>query len=837
MPDLKEYAKKRNFAVTPEPAGDESVPTSTGRFCIQRHNASRLHYDFRLEIDGTLKSWAVPKGPTLDSSVKVYAAMVEDHPIEYGDFEGNIPKGSYGGGSVMLWDRGIFELIGPESGAAQIARGDIKFRLHGEKLTGTWGLIHMKVKGKGNDWLLIKKRDEVAQAGWNVEEFAWSVKTGRTQEEIAADLPSKKSVAKKRNSRLSKISGAVRAEMPGFFAPMSAIIADTAPAGDKWIIEVKWDGVRGLTFVKNGALEIYTRNNNRCERQYPELQVIPHYLDATEAILDGEIVALDENGIAHFELIQPRIHSTDANAIAKMAQKKPVQFLAFDLLYLDGYDLRQVPLRERKELLAKIIKPFPLLRISETFPNAGPALLEAARNTGLEGLMAKLGASAYESRRSNNWVKVKLTSQQEFVIGGYTPGEREPFGSLAVGYYEKDRLHYAANIGTGFNDKTLRDVFTRLRPLITSKSPFIKSDPIPKGTIWVKPELLAQVKFANWTNDRRLRAPVYIGLRTDKAAAEVTAEIASAGFLPADKKEVSLEFNGHILKFTNLDKPYYPDDGFSKRDVLNYYDRVADLILPHLKDRPLSLKRYPNGIKGEYFFQKNTPDTYPGWLQTEVVGDHGKEIRYVVCNDRASLLYLVNLGCIDHNPWMSRIGSLENPDFILLDLDPHGCGYNKIVEAALLVKTKLDKLGLMGYPKTTGGDGMHIYVPVEPVYSFDQVRTFAEVIARVVATERPDLFTTPRAVAAREKNKVYFDYLQIASGKTISAPYVVRAYPGAPVATPLSWDEVIPGLEPSQFTLANAACRFAQTGDLFDGVLKKPQQLEKAMSKLDKLLR
>jgi len=520
-----------------------------------------------------------------------------------------------------------------------------------------------------------------------------------------------------------------------------------------------------------------------------------------------------------------------------MAQKKPVQFLAFDLLYLDGYDLRQVPLKDRKDLLAKIIKPFHLLRVSEAFPNAGPALLEAARNTGLEGLMAKLATSTYESRRSNNWIKVKLTTQQEFVIGGYTPGEREPFGSLAVGFYEKGRLHYAANVGTGFSDKTLRDVFTRLQPLVTTRCPFIRPDPIPQGTIWLKPELLAQVKFANWTHDRRLRAPVYIGLRNDKAAPEVTNEVASVGFLPAGKKEVSLDFNSHILKFTNLDKLYYPDDGFSKRDVLNYYDRIADLILPHLKDRPLSLKRYPNGIKAEYFFQKNTPDTYPAWLQTEVVGDHGKEIRYVVANDRASLLYLVNLGCIDHNPWMSRIGSLENPDFILLDLDPHGCGYNKIVEAALLVKTKLDRLDLVGYPKTTGGDGMHIYVPVEPVYTFDQVRTFAEVIARVVATERPDLFTTPRAVAAREKNKVYFDYLQIASGKTISAPYVVRAHSGAPVATPLAWDEVTPSLEPGQFTLANAADRFSKTGDLFEGVLKKPQQLAKAMTKLEKLLR
>ena len=851
---LDEYAKKRNFAATPEPAGAQPLTPTTGRFCVQRHNATRLHYDFRLEIDGTLKSWAVPKGPSLDPSLKLFAAMVEDHPVEYGEFEGNIPKGNYGAGSVMLWDRGMFELIGPESGAAQIARGDLKFRLHGEKLSGSWALVLMKGKGKGNDWLLLKKKDEAAQPGWNVEDHARSVKTGRTQQEVAADLPPATAPKNTASTSLAKLPGAVKSPLPDFFPPMSANLADATPKGDQWILEVKWDGVRGLAFVKDGALSLFTRNHNRCERQYPELQVMPHYLHASEAILDGEIVALDERGVSRFELIQPRIHSSDASAIARLAQRNPVLYLAFDLLYLDGYDLRQTPLKERRKLLARIVKPFPLLRISETFPNAGPDLLEAARQNGLEGLVAKLESSPYESRRSPNWLKIKLTSQQEFVIGGCTPGEREPFGSLAVGFFDEGKLRYAGNVGTGFTDKILRDLWTRLEPLVSEKRPFAKAEGIPKGTVWVKPELVAQVKFANWTGEKRLRAPVYLGLRNDKPPEEVIREAAviresaviretaaaplpPAGFLPPGKKEVTLALDGQKLKFTNLDKPYFPEDGYSKRDVLNYYDRVASLILPHLKDRPLSLKRYPDGIHGEYFFQKNTPETYPAWLQTQTVGDHGKDIRYVVANDRASLLYLVNLGCIDHNPWMSRTGSLRNPDFILIDLDPQECGYAKIVEAALLVKSKLDKLGLAGYPKTTGGDGMHIYIPVEPCYTFDLARGFAEVIARLVAAERPDLFTTPRAVAAREKNKVYFDYLQIAGGKTISAPYVVRAYPGAPVATPLLWEELTPALQPCQFTLANASARFDQKGDLFAGVLARPQRLEQPFAKLQKLVR
>jgi bifunctional non-homologous end joining protein LigD len=835
---LVEYERKRDFTRTPEPKPGKPAKSElhSGRYFIQRHNATRLHYDFRLEIDGTLKSWAIPKGPSLDPSVKHFAAMVEDHPLDYGDFEGNIPKGEYGGGSVMLWDRGTFELIGPESAAEQIARGDLKFRLHGEKLSGTWAIVHMKNRGKGNDWLIIKKKDEAAQTPWDIEGLSYSVKTGRTQEEIAADLPAHKKASGKKKvaAHPEKLAGAVHAPMPGFFEPMGATLADQLPKGAEWIFEVKWDGVRGLVFIDNGALSIYTRNNNRCERQYPELQVLPHYIEAEQTILDGEIVVLDSKGVSHFELIQPRIHSQDANSIAKMGQKNPVHLFVFDLLFLDGYDLRRAPLIERKRLLEKIVKPFSLLRVSDHFENAGEDLLEAARQSGLEGLVAKSTTSVYESRRSRNWLKLKLTSEQEFVIAGYTPGEREHFGSLVLGYYEGGKLHYAGNVGTGFNARNLAELWALLEPLKIPKMPFAAADKIPKGTLWVKPELVAQIKFANWTGDRKLRAPVYLGLRDDKRSAEVSREeVPPAGFLPLERKEVTTTIDGHSLKFTNLDKIYYPEDGYTKRDLLNYYDAVAELLLPHLKDRPLSLKRYPNGIHADYFFQKNTPDGYPSWLGTRTI----EKIRYVLAEDRASLLYLTNLGCIDQNPWMSRVGSLENPDFILIDLDPQECAFAKIVEAALLVKQKLDAIGLTGYPKTTGGDGMHIYIPIEPVYSYEQARTFAEVIARMIAAERPDLFTTPRSVAAREKNRVYFDYLQIAESKTISAPYVARAYVGAPVSTPLAWDEVKPSLLPSQFTIGNAPERFARVGDLFAGVLKSPQTIEKAFARLEALLK
>jgi len=848
---LEEYARKRDFTKTPEPAPSGKAKLAkghSGRFFIQRHNATRLHYDFRLEIDGTLKSWAIPKGPSLDPSVKHLAAMVEDHPLDYGDFEGNIPKGNYGAGSVMLWDRGTFDLIGEETGMAQIARGDLKFELHGEKLSGTWALVHMKNRGKGNEWLIIKKKDDSAKAGWDIETLAQSAKTGRTQEEIAGDLPAhkktpaKKTAAKKKVPAVNPegIAGAVRSPMPGFFAPMGATLIESPPAGDEWVFEVKWDGVRGLAYIDQGELAIYTRNDNRCERQYPELQVLPHYVEAEQVVLDGEIAILDDKGVSHFELIQPRIHSQDANAIAKMGQKSPAHFMVFDVLYLNGFDLRRVHLDERYRLLKQIVKTFPLLRVSEHFENAGEHLMDAARQSGLEGLIAKRKSSYYESRRSREWLKIKLTSQQEFVIGGFTPGEREHFGSLAVGFYEDGKLLYAGNVGTGFNQRNLGDLWSKLEPLKTTKRPFTGGDKIPRGTEWVEPSLVAQIKFANWTGDRKLRAPVYMGLRNDvtpsQVAIEQPADPAPQGFLPPDKKEVTLDIDGHSLKFTNLDKIYYPEDGYTKRDLLNYYASVAPLLLPYLKDRPLSLKRYPNGIHEQFFFQKNTPEGYPGWLQTETIGEAGKSIRYVLAQNTASLLYLANLGCIDQNPWMSRIQSLECPDYILIDLDPQECPFAKIVEAALLVKTKLDAIGLEGYPKTTGGDGMHIFVPIENHYTYEQARSFAEVIARLVAAERPDLFTTPRSVAAREKNRVYFDYLQIGESKTISAPYVARAYPGAPVSTPLRWDEVREGLEPTQFNIANTPARFARVGDIFEGTRTRPQSLEKAFANLEKLV-
>ena len=638
----------------------------------------------------------------------------------------------------------------------------------------------------------------------------------------------------------------VKGPMPATLEPMMACLTDNPPKGQDWLYEVKWDGIRALCFVEDGELRILSRSGNRCERQYPELTVLPHHVKAASAILDGEIAVLDAKGRSSFSLIQPRISVADPNSIAHLSRSSPVTLFLFDLLYLDGYDLRGVPLEERKALLAEVVEIDEGIRMSDHFVAQGDAMLEAARANGLEGIIGKRRESLYESRRSPNWLKIKVNTEQEFVIGGFTHGERDYFSSLALGLYDKGKFVHVGQVGTGFNDKSLRDIHGKLEPLIIPKSPFAAAGKIPRKVTWVKPELVCNVKYLEFTPDNQLRAPVFLGLRADKDPKECVREVAepvekvvqearTGALLPNDSpNDVALTIDGQALKFTNLNKVFWPGEKITKRDLINYYDAVADLILPHLHDRPLSLKRYPNGIDKPFFFQKNA-EQFPDWVRLEPIhSEHSsRDIHYTICNDRATLLFLANLACIDQNPWMSRLSHLENPDFALIDLDPtEGCPYHQIVEAAQLVRAKLELIGLEGCPKTTGGDGMHIYIPLKPVYSYDQVRSFAEILSMLVIHEDPALFTTPRAVSARKKGKVYFDYLQIAASKTISAPYVVRAYPGAPVSTPLAWNEVKKGLEPGDFTIRNAPARFAKKGDVFGGVLANPQRLEAALEKL-----
>jgi bifunctional non-homologous end joining protein LigD len=597
--------------------------------------------------------------------------------------------------------------------------------------------------------------------------------------------------------------------------------------------------VRALCLIQDGRLQIHSRRGKRCDEQYPELRDLAEHLNAKMAWLDGEICVLDENGRARFEMIQPRI-AANPGAVPRLAQTTPVTLFLFDALYVDGYDLRSVPLEERKRVLQTLVKPSEHVRISETFSTDGEQMLEAARQMQLEGILAKDRRSAYESRRSNCWLKLKIFNQQEFVVAGFTKGEREYFGALVLGVQEGGKLRHCGQVGTGFDHKQMKAIYERLEPLITKTCPFAAKPKIKDPVTWVKPEVVCEVRFLEWTQDGILRAPVFAGLRDDKNASEIVREEVEdppaaatpqvEGEVDLSGREVTVGVDGHRLKFTNLDKVLFPNDGWKKRDLIQFYDQVSQWLLPHLKDRPLSMKRYPNGIAEEYFFQKNAMH-FPDWLKLEPIVEHHppKTNHYPIANDRASLLYLANLGCIDQNPWMSRAGNLEHPDWMLLDLDPVDSSFDLIIDATLLVRELLKELGLKGYPKTTGGDGMHVYVPLEPAYTYDQVRSFAEIVSHLALDREPNLFTTPRSVEKRKKGRVYFDYLQIGTGKTIAAPYVVRAYDGAPVATPLDWKEVKRGIKPDDFRIDNTIERFRRVGDIFAPVLEGGQRLEDAL--------
>jgi bifunctional non-homologous end joining protein LigD len=833
---LNEYAKKRHFDQTPEPRPGEPVKPDAGRggfFCVQRHDATRLHYDFRLEVGGVLVSWAVPKGPSLDPSRKALAMKVEDHPFDYGTFEGNIPEGNYGAGSVMLWDKGHYEVLGEPDAQTQLDRGDFKFTLHGTKLNGAFAIVHMKHAGKGNEWLLIKKKDEYCVPGYDIDQFAWSVASRRTQDEIAENVAP---------LGIAEIPGAQKAPIPSEIAPMLASAVSAVPEGDQWLFEIKWDGVRALCLIKNGQLEIRSRRGLRTERQYPELADLPAHVNAKTACLDGEICILDADGRSRFELIQPRI-GANPSVVPKLAEDTPATLFLFDILYLDGYDLRNVALHVRKRILNSILNPSERIRISDAFETDGQEMLDAARRMNLEGILAKDRNSKYESKRSNFWQKIKVLRQREFVIAGFTSGERDYFGSLVLGLSEGPKFRHVGQVGTGFDQKQMKALYSRLEPLITKVSP-LSPKPRIKDVTWVEPKLVCEVRFLESTRDGMLRAPVFLGLRTDKTPEEAVREpepaspepkIASASSrIRLVGKESTVEIDGRRLKFSNLDKVLFPKDGWTKRDLLEFYDGVADFLLPHLRDRPLSMKRYPNGIAQEYFFQKNAGTHFPDWFVLEPITEHHppKVNQYPIANDKASLLYLVNLGCIDENPWMSRRDNLGCPDWMLLDLDPVETGFDQIIEAAVLVREILAGLGLNGYPKTTGGDGMHVYVPLDPVYTYDQVRSFAELVSHLALDREPNLFTTPRNIEKRRKGRVYFDYLQIGIGKTIAAPYVTRAYDGAPVATPLAWDEVKPGLRPADFRIDNTLERFRRLGDLFAPVIAGGQRLENALEHL-----
>jgi bifunctional non-homologous end joining protein LigD len=864
MAKLEEYRKKRRFDRTPEPAGKESEPGGEGVFVVQKHSARRLHYDFRLAVNGTLKSWAVPKGPSLNSADKRLAVETEDHPLEYGGFEGKIPEGSYGAGTVMVWDRGTFAPEGHLDAAQQLKKGEIKFNLNGEKLRGSFVLVKLKRSEKGNEWLMIKHKDAAEDPTWNVDEHDGSVLTGRVLDEIKEELPPKRSPSPLRPDELQD---ARKASMPSRLEPMLATLADHPFSDPNWLFEIKWDGVRALAWIEGGALTLRARSGADITGRYPELASLPTALSVRQAVLDGEIAALDAHGRSDFERLQERMH---VRAPAEnLVSRVPVVFFAFDLLYCDGYDLRRSPLIERKRLLQRLLHTSEKFRFSDHQLQHGKELFELARDTGLEGIVAKRLDSPYVSERSMNWVKLKVTKTLDAVVGGWTAPRTAaiPLGALLLGLYRGKKLRFIGHVGTGFDGKKLEELSGKLKKLASSSCPF---DAVPEtngNPSWVSPDLVARVKFSGWTQESALRHPVFIALREDARptncqwetevapassaptgaapavvrAPEVVGRVISkkaqveAELFDGRAETITIELDGKRLRLSNLNKVYFPESGYTKRHLLAYYYQVAELILPFLRDRPLVLRRYPDGIKGQAFFQKDVREGLPEWFKTVPVDseDKGKEIHYATANDRASLLFMTGLGCIDHNPWSTRPADLEHPDYFFFDLDPSdGTEFSVVVTIAQALHKALEELQVAHFLKTSGATGFHIYVPVEPVYSYEQLRTFAEIVARTVTAEHPNLVTNERTVARRPPGRVLIDVQQNAHGRPLAAAYSVRAFPKAPVSTPVLPRELRTSLRPEALNIKTISARLKEKGDLWADFWKKRQRLEDAVELL-----
>jgi len=885
---LSKYAAKRDFKKTAEPKSGKSNDSKNLIFVIQKHDASRLHYDFRLEMDGVLKSWAVPKGPSADPKTKRLAMMVEDHPYDYKDFEGIIPKGEYGGGTVIVWDKGTYEPIAAIKGKkaqekhllAQLHSGSLKIKLHGEKLKGEFAVV--KTHGMGeNSWLLIKHNDEFA-AKKDITKQDQSVLSGKTiadmektgdkvkkaekaikpaqETKLAEDLDLEEEEEKIDLTKILKKG--IKSKIPIGIKPMLATLINEPFDDENWLYEVKWDGYRALAFTQKGDVQLLSRNNKQFnEKFYPIYDILKTW--TIDVVLDGEILVINDKGVSNFGKLQNWRSEADGDLV----------FYVFDILWYKGKDLRELPLSERQAILSSVLPANDdQIRQSKVFKASGTGFFKAAQKMGLEGIMAKKANSLYLSdSRSKEWLKIKIQKRQEVVITGFTKNQdtSKVFSSLLLGVYENGNLQYAGKVGTGFSDQLQKSIMQKLKPLIIEESPFkelpdvnkpsrFRPNPPKSKATWLKPELVCEVSYSEITADGVFRHPSFQGMREDKQAAEVVREIAADTeeviaeidgsstneqdtaikpakhtgrktlLNPADETQVR-KICGHDLKFTHLSKLYWPDDKVSKRDMFNYYYQVAEYILPYLKDRPLSLNRFPGGINSKGFYQKDVRGKAPGWAKTmDHTTDTGEDKKYLLGGDEATLLWMASLGCIEMNPWFSRAQSPDHPDYCVIDLDPDKNTFDQVIEAALAVKSILDEIKVPSFCKTSGSTGMHIYVPLGALYTYEQSQMFAKIIVNHVQEQLPEFTSLERIVSAR-KGKMYLDFLQNRPGATIACPYSLRPKPGATVSMPLHWDEVKPGLKMKDFTIFNTIDRLKETGDLFKGVLGKGINLEKVL--------
>ena len=895
---LTKYKAKRDFKESPEPTGG-NPDSDKLRFVIQKHDASHLHYDFRLEMEGVLKSWAVPKGPSTDPDVKRLAMMVEDHPYDYRNFEGIIP-GGYGAGTVIVWDEGFYEPADSDGKDKKtqekelrkgIYSGKLHIVLHGKKLKGEYALI--KTHGRGeNAWLLFKIKDKyvskdditlkdksviskktLTQVEKTTTNFYGSdrVKVSRSKSKKETLLNKRgdiKAASDKNNKGKKTLTDNFSTEgkiakFPSRLSPMLATLVDKPFDKEGWQYEIKWDGYRAVAFCNKDKVELKSRNDKSFnEKFYPVHKAVQQW--NINAVVDGEVVVLDEDGKSNFGALQNWRSEADGE----------IYFYVFDLLWINGRDLMQIPLSERRTILKEIIPESNIIRLSENFDVSGIEFFEAADKMGLEGIIAKRSDSTYSpGNRSKEWLKIKANKRQEMVIGGYTKNEdsSKAFSSLLLGVYENGKLIYTGKVGTGFNNKQQTEMLKQFKPYIIKTPPFteipdinkpsrFRHDPPHAAAVWMKPELVCEVSYTEMTTDGIMRHPSFEAMRIDKKAKEVTKEKAVklndiilkkekkpeailkiAGkrdrktFLnPSDETQVR-KVCGHEIKFNNLNKFYWPKEKITKRDMLNYYYQAAPYILPYLKDRPQSMNRHPNGIDGKSFYFKDVTGTAPDWIETfDYKSDSDNRLRkYLVAKDEASLLYMATLGCIEMNPWLSKVETEDFPDWCIIDLDPAENTFKQVIEAANVTRDILENMGVKSYPKTSGSTGIHIYIPLGAKYTYEQSKEFARIIATLVQKEIPKYTSIERIVKAR-KGKMYLDFLQNRPQATVAAPYSLRPKPGATVSMPLHWEEVKKGLKMSDFTIHNAIERVKSVGDIFKPVLGKGINLEKVINKFNK---
>jgi bifunctional non-homologous end joining protein LigD len=837
---LSTYRAKRSPDTTPEPMG--TVSAVPGRlFVVHKHAATRLHFDLRLEMNGVLRSWAVPKGPSYDQNDKRLAVKVEDHPLEYGDFEGVIPSGNYGAGGVIVWDRG--EWIALEDWREGLETGKLLFELRGYKLHGKWTLV--KIKKSERDWLLIKERDAwMKSPGDQFDET--SVLSGLTVDEVKAG----QSHASHIRAAIEK-SGAPRTRVdPRSVDAMLAEPHEHAFTRDGWLFELKLDGYRLIASKSHGEALLLTRNGNDYTGVFPEIARAVKALPFDECIVDGEVVVLDPQGKPSFSRLQQRGTLSSAIDIKRAAVELPATFFAFDLLAFEDFDLRPLPLTARKKLLMDALPKLGAVHALDHIEREGEAFLKQVMALGLEGIIAKRADTPYRGGRSDVWLKIKAEPTGDFVIVGFTEpkGHRSHIGALQLADMVGGELVYAGRVGTGFNDALLDEFHTLFVPIVRSDPPCgppigagATVIPETKTTTWVDPLYVCEVRFREWTPDGVLRHAAFLRMRPDKAprdcdrqrgpvAAPVTTEAPAAPEPPpAPQSPVEKTFN-----FSNLKKVYWPADGYTKGDLVDYYRAIWPWMSPYLANRPLVMTRFPDGIDGKSFYQKDAPEFAPDWIRTIPIWseDSQRDVRYFVCDNVESLLYVANLGSIPMHIWNSRVGSLELADWCVVDLDPKEAPFSDVVRTAIVFRALCEKIGLPSYVKTTGKTGLHILLPLGRQCTYAQSRTLGELLARVALREVADIATITRHVTKRG-DKVYLDYLQNRHGQLIVAPFSVRPLPGATVSMPIRWDEVNESLDPRAFTIKTAVQRMERLErDPVVAVLEDKPDLAAVLTKL-----